>query len=77
MRGFPKRKRRKHQNPIPFAISFELTFIPDDLTDWEYEDQVRKIVREKLPQATLKSSSLWEEYDPFVTSIIEEELSRN
>ena len=77
-----KSRRVQKEKIIPFAISFALTFVEDDLSPEAYEAEVRRIVREKLPQIMQdrlngESGELWEEEDPFVYDIIEEELARN
>jgi hypothetical protein len=79
--SYQRIKRRKYR-PIPFVISFELAFLDEDLSLEEYEREVRRVVREKLPeldvvQNTSGTCGLWEEYDEFVSKVLEEELSRN
>jgi hypothetical protein len=79
--SYQRIKRRKHR-PIPFVISFELAFLDEDLSLEEYESEVRRVVREKLPELDLVQNTsgtcgLWEEYDDFVSEIISEELQRN
>lgn len=76
------RRLKKQRTPIPFIISFELVFLDEDLTEEQYEQEVRRIVREKLPslqqdQADREEAGLWEEYDDRISEIIEEELARN
>jgi hypothetical protein len=78
--GVPKRK--KEYGPIPFVISFELAFIEEGLTEEQYIEEVRRVVREKLPDVLQnkedqEEAGLWEEYDDRISKIIEEELARN
>lgn len=81
-RGWRRKKRERRHGPIPFVISFELAFLDEDLSEVEYEREVRRVVRECLP--TLEQDVLdreeagwFEEYDDRVSEIIVEELSRN
>lgn len=79
----PKKSRKKRNfPPIPFRISFELAFIEEGLTEEEYTQEVRKIVRQHLPDSfqdaqDRQEAGFWEEYDDRISEIIEQELSRN
>ena len=70
---------RSDVKPIPWAISFEMAFLPDTLTAREFDCEVRTIVRRLLPHLyqDMGRKALWEEYDERVNRIIEEELARN
>lgn len=71
--------KSKHLRPIPFKLMLRITFLPEDLSDHDYEQEVRKLVRTQLPslQEDMDSPSFMEVYDERVSTIIEEELARN
>jgi hypothetical protein len=90
--SFPKRKKRKKERgPIPYVVSLELAFLPEGMEEDQYEDEVRRMVKDKIPQIlrerkvktawTPNSAEdedfLFEEYDERVSDIIEQEILRN
>lgn len=68
-----KRRRRK---PVPFAISCAAAFIPEDLSQKEWEHELRKIIRSRSREQW-GARGIIEIYDERITSIISEELQRN
>ena len=68
---------RRRSHAIPFVISFELAFIDEGLTEEQYEQAVRSIVRQNLHHLPDEEEGVWEEYDERVSEIIAEELARN
>src|SRR5579885_2473920 len=49
--SYPKRlKLQRERGPIPYVVSMELAFLPEDLREGQYEEEVRRIVREKMPE---------------------------
>lgn len=80
--AYPRKKRQQREyGPIPFCVSLELTFLPDGLDEGSYEEEVRKVVRKNMPEILqerqTKHGCWFEEYDDFVSRILEEEMSRN
>lgn len=74
-----KSKPVKRLKPIPFKLVLHLTFLPEDLSDHAYEQEVRKLVREKLPtlEEERDAPAFFQVYDDRISAIIEDELARN
>lgn len=75
---YTTRARRK-SCPIPQSISFEMDFLPDDLSEDEYKKEVRKIVKRQVNQ---HKKPRWENplidfYDARISKIIEEVILEN
>ena len=75
-----KQHSKKGERPLPFRLSISMAFIPDNLDEAAYREEVRRIVRAELPSPSLSAMNdvhLFEEYDDCVDAIIKEELTRN
>ena len=66
--------KTRERLPLPFRISFDITFV--DCRRWspQWRKEVRKIVLKHLtnPPEDLWETGLWEEYDDRVWEIIRE-----
>lgn len=76
IRSTVKAKRRK---PVPWVVTFKMAFLPDDLSDREWEVEVRKIIRTAMPtlRKQLNTPAFIELYDERVSALIEDELAVN
>lgn len=75
-----KIKRRKpRKKPIPWAITLELALLRDGLSQEQWEREIRRVVRSKMPTTLqqMENPGLFELYDDHISAIIEEELVRN
>lgn len=88
-KNFPRKKKlRKERGPIPYSVSLELAFLPENLDEREYEMEVRRVIRDQMSEILQErinkqvnkqewTDGFMEEYDDFVSDLIEEEVARN
>ena len=62
-------------NRIPFDLSVAIALLPDNLSDKEYEKEVRKLIRKRVP--SYRASGPIEVYSEEVCSLINDMMLRS